>query len=70
MKKEIIFYMVETSRYINAETVVDSPVYEKAFDVEYMPNVTIEGVYFNGNTYIKANQLLCHALIMKKIEYP
>lgn len=47
-------YLIEQAGILSAE-VVNAPTYQKDFDIAYMPNVTIEGVYFNGNTYIKAN---------------
>jgi len=50
-------YMIEQAGILEAE-MVNAPVFEKPFDVEYMPNVTIEGVYFNGKTYIKANSIM------------
>lgn len=50
-------FMVEQAGILEAD-VIDSAVFEKDFDISYMPNVTIEGVYFNGNTYIKANSIM------------
>lgn len=50
-------YLVEQAGILSAD-VTDAPTFKKNFDVEFMPNVTIEGVYFNGNTYIKANSIM------------